>query len=331
MTSIGQQPTVASRTEAVHLRILAPGNNWIRVGALIALGLTGYYSRLGPSSTTAVVSGETGPLILQGPELVSNGSYDIAITTPTWCGEMAAQGSGLFDARPLPIRLLAVLPHDDRLVLAVRADSGITSIPQLVAEQRPLRLSTPPLEWNHPASVVADRVLRAYGASLSDLVSWGGQILRDRPRRQLVELEEPVDPVFEAIFDEAIMSPRWTRIFNRYPMRLLDIDPVVVAELEAEGYRAATVEPGRLPGVNYRVNTIDFSGWAVICRADLPDDVAYHTVAAIDEQKEAIRGSFPAHNSPLTADIDLRAFDPGATSIPLHLGAAAYYSEIRPR
>ncbi len=309
----------------VHLRILAPGANWIKVGSLIALGLDGYYSKLPKGSTVAVVTGDPGPSCTDAPRLVAEGQYDMAITTPAWYGQMAGEGRGLFD-HALPLRALAVLPHDDRLVIAVREETGITSLRELVARRLPLRVSTPAPEMRHPAGIMADYVLRAYGASLADIERWGGQILRDRPRNQNHPDAAPVDPSFDVILDEAIMTRRWQRIFSQYRMRVLPIDEEVLDEFVSWGARRGVIPAGRLPGLTEDIPTLDFSGWLLFCRADLPYEIAYLTIQAIEEQHEAIEALFQDPFAGLTGPIDLTCIcrDIG---LPLHPGAESYYRE----
>jgi hypothetical protein len=167
-------------SEALDIKILSSGGNWMRIGALLAVGMDGYYSKLPKGST------------------VAEGKYHMGITTPVFYGQMAGEGRGLFNEK-LPLRALAAFPHDDRLVMAVQEGTGITSLSELVDRKPALRVSTPPLESRHPACVVADEVLKAYGASFEKIQSWGGTILQDRPRNQQTA-PVPVDPSFDAIF-----------------------------------------------------------------------------------------------------------------------------------
>ena len=312
----------------IHLRLLAPGNNWSRVGAHVSLGLTGYYSRLGEGSTVSVVSGDTGPLATDSPRLVATGEYDMGLLTPVWYGAMAGEGTGFFD-HPLPLRALAVFPHDDRLVMAVREETGITSLRQLVESKPALKISMPPPEWRHPATIVIEEVLRAYGASVALLEEWGGEVLHDRPRTQSFAYGvavEPIDPRFDAVFDEAVMSLRWQQIHDRYALRILPIDEDVLASLESRGFRRNVIRAGHWPQLDEDIPTIDFSGWLLFCRADLPDEVAYQTIAAIDEQRTAIHSIFPLAGSPLTSEVEIVEMCKN-TGLPLHPGAARYYDE----
>lgn len=309
----------------IDLKILGPGQNWLKIGSMLALGLDGYYSPLPKGSTVSVVTSDPGPTCTDAPCLVAEGRYHMAITTPAWYGRMAMEGRGFFE-RPLPIRAIAAFPHDDRLVFAVKEETGIRSLRQLVDEQRPLKVSTPTPEMRHPAGIVADEVLKLYGGSLAHIERWGGKILRDRPRNQNAPGSVPVDPGFDAIFDEAIMTNRWKRLTESYELRFLPVDEDVLGELTARGMKRGTLARGRFRGVETDVPALDFSGWLLFCHAELPDELAYLTAAALEEQIENIHALFPDPSSGLTGRIEMseacRAVD-----MPLHPGAEAYYRE----
>src|SRR5437870_1915624 len=152
--------------DPTEIRILCAGGNWMRIGALLALGMDGYYSKLPKGSTVAAVTGDPGSSCNDAPRLVAEGKYHMAITTPIFYGQMAGEGRGLFDEK-LPLRALAAFPHDDRLIMAVREETGITSLRDLVDRQAPLKVSTPPPASRHPAAAVANDVLKAYWAALA--------------------------------------------------------------------------------------------------------------------------------------------------------------------
>lgn len=308
----------------VHLRLLTPGLNWMKIGALVALGLDGYYSLLPKGSTVAAVTSDPGPTCTDAPRLVAEGQYHMAISTPRWYPQMAGEGRGLFDT-PLPLKALAAFPHNDRLVMAVREETGITSLEELVERRAPLKISTTLPESRHPAGLVADLVLREYGSSLDDLQARGGEILRDRPRNQNSPTTAPVDPSFDAIFDEAIMTRRWIRIFEQYRMRVLPISDDVLDRFVARGFRRGVLEKGRWGVLAEDVPTLDFSGWVLFCHADIPDEVAYLTIRGLDEQAKAIEGLFDPYSG-LTGPIDLKEACRD-TGLPLHPGAERYYRE----
>jgi uncharacterized protein len=311
-------------SEAVHIRMLTPGQNWMKIGALLAIGLDGYYSQLPKGSTVAAITSDPGPTATDAPMLVASGEYHMGISTPTFYLKMAGDGRGLFD-QPLPLKALASFPHDDRLVMAVREETGITSLRELVESRRPLKVSSPLPESRHPAGVVSDLVLKAYGASIADLQAWGGTILADRPRNQNAPGVVPVDPGFDAIFDEAIMTRRWKTLMDTYRMRILPIDDDVLAQFEQRGFPRGVIKAGHWPSLREDVPTIDFTGWVLFGHADLPEEIAYLTIRGLDEQKDAIRSLFDPISG-LTGPIVMTEACRN-TGLPLHPGAERYYRE----
>src|SRR4030081_1582258 len=103
----------------------------MRLGCHLALGLNGYYSELPKGSTISTTTQDPGPSLIEGPKMVADGRYHMAITTPSFVAQMAAEGRGFFDT-PLGLRALAAFPHDDRLVLAVREESDIQSVREII-------------------------------------------------------------------------------------------------------------------------------------------------------------------------------------------------------
>jgi hypothetical protein len=72
------------------------------------------------------------------------------------------------------------------------------------------------------------------------------------------------------------------------------------------------------------VPTLDFSGWPMVVRADMPDDVAY----ALCEAIEARRDLMPTDNYKPLDVAQLCANDEEAPrDVPLHPGAERFYGE----
>ena len=117
--------------------------------------------------------------------MVAAGAYHTGMTTPGWYGRLAFEGKPPF-AKPLPIRGLALFPHDDRMVFAVRKETGITSLREIRDRKIPLRYSIPTVIKSHPATWATDEVFGAYGFSRADLDAWGGVRSAIVPRRRAI-------------------------------------------------------------------------------------------------------------------------------------------------
>lgn len=308
----------------IDLKMIGGGRNWMDLSAKIALGLTGYYSPLPKGSTVSVATFDPGIASMRSPLLVAQGRYQMAITTPHWYVRLAAEGRPPFKKR-LPLKALAVFPHDDRMVFAVQKRLGIRSFSDLRERKYPLKVSTVPPRNEHPALWGALTVLKAHGLSLTDFEKWGGKLLADRPRHINSPDAKVATPGFDAVFDEAIMTRRWKRLSEENDLVYLPIEPAARAKLEKAGWTIDVIAKGRLRGADMDVPAVDFSGWVLFCNAKLPKEIAYLTVAAIEEQKRDIEELFPAPFPPMTGPVDMRQL--AKTPIALHPGAEAYYRE----
>jgi TRAP-type uncharacterized transport system substrate-binding protein len=321
----------------IEVKILAAGSNWLKVGGMLALGLTGYYSPLPKGSTVSVHTGHTGVMCLEGPRLVDQGVYHFGITTPTWLIRTAAEGRGGFGfaEKPLRLRSLAAFPHFDQLALAVRKDLGITSVRQLKEQKVPLRISTAPTHVDHPVGWVLDALFAEYGFAIEDFERWGGAVVYGDRQPNFMEKvpEGRRDRVsamkagaLDAVFDEALMTVPWKQVADSVDLTFLPIERDVLQSLERKyGMRAAVIPKGSLRGVNGDVPTIDFAGWVLYCHQDLPDRLAYLMLAGLEQQTVQIESLFQPGQG-LTAKIDVSTMWRGL-DLPLHPGAEKYYKE----
>jgi uncharacterized protein len=307
--------------ESREYRFLMPGHNWITIGSMLGLGLAGYNSPLPKGSSVALVMSDPGIMCMEGPAIVGRGEADVCMTTPTWYGEAAYSGKWDFDG-PQNVKAIATFPHDDRLAFAVRAETGIRSLHDLREKKYPLRVAIPASRQLHPAGIIAEEALAQYGITLRDLEAWGGAVL---PRISLSGTGPIVDPTFDAVFDEAIMTRRWYQLADEHNLRFLPLDEEVLAHFERRGIQRGTIAKGRLRGVDEDVPALDFTGWVLLARGDLPDEFTYLLTRVLDEQKDAIRGLFGPQTG-LTGPIDL-AQSARELKMPLHPGAATYYRE----
>ena len=56
--------------------------------------------------------------------------------------------------------------------------------------------------------------------------------------------------------------------------------------MKALGYRAALLSKSHFTGLDENIPTLDFSGWPMIVRADMPNDVAYALCEAIEMRRQ---------------------------------------------
>ena len=256
---------------------------------------------------------------------VAEGKYSLAWVNPSVLLTMAYRGKGPFRRR-LPLRTVAVFPSYDVMGFAVHESTGITSLAQIKKDRFPLKLSTRivtpnALRENSTMFTVA-AVMKAAGFTFADLRNWGGKIyLASRPsdpvRRESIE-----KGAVNAIFDEGIKS--WARTALENGFHFLPVEGAVLKTMVAMGYRPTLMPKSRFHGMTEDAATIDFSGWPMIVRADMPDETAYAICEAIERRKEAI----PTDNYKPLEMAQLCANDEEAPyDVPLHKGAARFYRE----
>jgi len=261
------------------------------------------------------------------PEIqaVADGECSLAWVNPSVLLTMAYRGTGPFRKR-LPLRTIAVFPSYDVMGFAVHQSTGITSLSQIKKDRYPLKLSTrivtpSALKENSTMFTIAT-VMRAAGFSMADLRKWGGKIhLAPRPsapvRRESIE-----NGTVNAIFDEGIKS--WARTALDNGFRFLPVEGTVRKTMVAMGYRPVVMAKSRFQGLAEDVTALDFSGWPMIVRADMPDDIAYALCEAIENRKESI----PTDNYKPLDIAQLCANDEEAPyDVPLHPGAKRFYRE----
>jgi hypothetical protein len=209
---------------------------------------------------------------------------------------------------------------------AVHESTGITSLAQIKKERFPLKLSTRLVSQNalreNSTMFTVAAVMKAAGFTFADLRKWGGKIhLASRPsdpvRRENIE-----KGTVNAIFDEGIKS--WARTALENGFRFLPIDGAVLKKMVAMGYRPTDMSKSRFPGMAKDVTTLDFSGWPMIVRADMPDELAYAICEAIEQRKDVIPTDNykPLEMAQLCANDEETPYD-----VPLHKGAARFYRE----
>jgi len=256
---------------------------------------------------------------------VAEGKISLAWINPSVAATLAFKGKGPF-SKPLPIRTLAVFPSYDVVGFAVRAATGVTSLPEIKQKKVPLRLSTGQTTKralsHSPTMFTVTAVMRAAGFTLADIKRWGGKIQSvSRPshpdRRAAID-----NGTIDAVFDEGIKS--WGQTALDQGFYYLPVEGQVLERLTAMGYRRSVVPKSRFQGMNEDVNTVDFSGWPMVVRADMPEEVAYALCESIAARKDLIP---PDNYKPLDV-AQLCADDEEAPrGVPFHHGAERFYRE----
>lgn len=252
---------------------------------------------------------------------VADGSVTLGIVNPSAVLGLACRGVPPFRG-PLPLRAIAVIPSEDQLVLAVRRQTGLTTIDDLVQQKMPLRVSLRG-QRDHSVHLVLDHVLQVAGCSLADLRDWGGSVGYDEglPARG-DRLARALSGEVDAIFDEAAGS--WFPDAVAGGMVPLRIPAPALDRLKSWGYRRTWLRKDAFPGLEADVETVDFSGFAVFIRQDAPDDLVRQVCAALHARRDRITDQ--SGNSVDVAEM-VGASAGAPLDVPLHPAAAAFWQE----
>lgn len=298
---------------------------WWHLAGWLTEALVGFGAPLLPDRRVAVVT----PLRLQAarrnPIDVAEGRLDVAFTTPSVTAAMAVAGVGLYGHRYDGLRAIASYPHDDFLVFAVDSAIGVRSFDDVTG--RPLRLATGRGSDDGDHDVVtyaAEQVLRRHGSSYAQLREWGGSVAFAQSPHIGAKLM--LEGEADAYFQEAQSAPFWRQLADSRDVVFLPVPEDTIASLSELGFRRAEIPAGHYRGVDEPVPTIDFTGWLLFCREDLPAEVAYALARAVDETRPRVEAGDAVVRAPLTLPIDpVRLY--GETVLPLHEGAEAYARE----
>jgi len=305
------------RTITLHMQGDWGAMNLHRVCGWLSMELA---DRCGPGTRMAIWNGRG---FVDNVHAVGQREVDVALVTPAAFARAALRGAGVYAGGGHPdLRALGVVPQRDRLVVGISRRWGISSFAQLRSKRPALRLATSFDDGINHVGLAAREVL---GRSGVDIERWGGSYLRDeRPFETLAHLAEGRA---DAVVHEAVMLPAWQEIGA--DLHFLPVEEPVLAELADElGWPDAHLPAGYFPGAP-ELHTLDFSDFLLVCRADLPDDVAYAIAWVLGETRGVLERQYahiPPERSPVTYPLDPIAI--GTTPIPLHPGAARYYDAL---
>ncbi|MFZ9500849.1 MAG: TAXI family TRAP transporter solute-binding subunit [Beijerinckiaceae bacterium] len=250
---------------------------------------------------------------------VAKGAVDMAFVNPSALLTQAYRGTGLF-TRPLPLRIIASYPSVDRFVIAMRKGLGFKSLHDVKAARYPLRVSLRE-DPTHSTLVLVSQLLAHYGMSVADIESWGGAIVPAGPPNDKRRMAGVFDGTLDAVFDEGISL--WLDDALANGMELLPLEADAFETLSRIGWRKVQLKTGRFAHLP-SYEAVDFSGWPLYARADLPDDVAYKICGAFRARHEYM----PWEEGTAEGVDDIGRETPATPmDVPLHPGAERWYRE----
>jgi len=260
--------------------------------------------------------GGTGPALLVGKK-----KYSFGFGNPVGLSAMAYLGRGFYKKK-IPLRAIGVFPTWDRLIFAVRKDTGIQSLEEIAKKKYPLRISTRRRGKLQTTIYAIEEMLKAYGMSYRDIEKWGGKIMEapnpSGPERRYAIQSGTAD----AVFDEGVKS--WGPTALDAGMRFLPIDERAARHMAKIGFPSAMLTHAHYAQLEGDIRCVDFSGWTFFCHADLPATIAYHMAKAVDLCYKQIPVDH-FDKRPMTMGEFCRGGEAGQLNIPLHPGAKKYY------
>jgi TRAP-type uncharacterized transport system substrate-binding protein len=261
----------------------------------------------------------TGAAVLA--EAVCRGDVELAFVNPSAMLTQAYRGVGIFD-KPLPVRIVACYPSWDRAVCVVHPRTGITSLAQIKEKKIPLKLSLRE-EVDHSTRVLTDQLFSLYGFSLADLESWGATFQYVGPPGDMRRIRAMEAGEIDAILDEGISHNEWFERSLAAGWQTVEIEPEIRKQLGELGWRTVVIPKGRYPHLDHDYTCLDFGGWPMYTRADLPDDDAYTMVAALADRVDEV----PWEDGFLGIGQTGQETDATPLDVPLHPGAERWYRE----
>ncbi len=162
-----------------------------------------------------------------------------------------------------------------------------------------------------------DTVLRYYGFTSKDVVSWGGKILTGNALLR--------NPNFDVIMGIGVLANypeggMWYEMTQKKDLGFLPVPQPLREQFVRENGGVLVNLPFRyMRGVGDEpVPTVGFSGINVYGRDDLPEGFVYDVAKSLDEKRDLIRWT----NQPFSYDPMTVADGRG---VPLHQGAIEYY------
>jgi uncharacterized protein len=262
--------------------------------------------------------GGTGPALL-----VDRKKIDFGFGNPVGLSAMAYLGCGFYKKK-IPLRAIGVFPTWDRLIFAVRKETGIESLEDIKKQKYPLRISTRRRGKLQTTVYAIEEVLKAYGMNFRDIERWGGKIFEaaspsSKDRRDHIQSGKA-----QAVFDEGVKS--WGNLALGAGMRFLPINDGAARHMEKLGFPRAMLTRKHYPKLDRDIPCVDFSGWTLFCRTNLPAAIAYNMAKAVDLCYKQIPVDH-FDKRPMTMREFCRGGEAGQLNIPLHPGAMKYFRE----
>ncbi len=227
----------------------------------------------------------------------------------------AYQGAGAYsrDAPRKNLRMIARIQSPTYLIVAARAELGITDLGQIRQKRWPVRILT-------SAGNQATGVLAYYGLTRESIESAGGHFGAGMAAEERKNFDIAIG---EGTLVNAPEFNMWYEISQKFELTYLQLPDDLLAKVAKDAeMEPATIPDGLLRGIDHPIRSVAHSGIVIYGRTDTPDDFAYTVARAMDEHQDLLQWTLLGFSYNLQNVWT-------AYEIPLHSGAARYYRERR--
>lgn len=209
------------------------------------------------------------------------------------------------------LRLIANIQDPSYVLVAAKAESGITDLAQVRQKRWPVRILL--------AGIGADstRILAYYGLTKEAVEAAGGRVGRSAEDREQFDVVVGGAGVMTTAPEWSI----WTEISQKFSLTFLRLPDDLLDTLARDGEQERGIIPvGLYRGVVTPIPTVVRTGTVIYGRDDMPDDFAYIVAKAMDEQQQLLQWKH------LNFSYNVHTVWKGY-EVPVHPGAARYYKE----
>jgi TRAP transporter TAXI family solute receptor len=252
------------------------------------------------------------PEILAPRNVPGLGAVDFGVTSAGSVWSAYRGVGGYANEKPKTnLRLIANIQAPSYLIVAARAELGITDLSQIKQKRWPVKILA------RGTGAMDEAVLAYYGLSKKSIEDAGGRVTAATADRK------DFDVIIHSGGNMAT-APEWvvwSEVSQNFDLNFIQLPDDLLAKLAKDNEQDRGLIPiGLYRGIVRPIRTVVRTGQVIYGRADMPDDFAYTVAKAMDEHQDLLQWShlyFSYNIHTVWKDF----------GVPLHPGAARYYKE----
>jgi uncharacterized protein len=225
----------------------------------------------------------------------------------------AYKGTGMYakDKPRTNLRLIANIQDPSYVLVAAKAETGITDLSQIRERRWPVRILVAGIGGD------ATSILAHYGLSREIIQAAGGRVGNTAEDRETFDVVIGGGGPMTTAPEWSV----WTEISQKFKLTFIGLPDELLARLAKDGEQErGTIPAGLYRGVDRPIPTVVRTGTVIYGRTDMPDDFAYTVAKAMDEQQQLLQW----RHLPFSYNVHTVW---NGYEVPLHPGAARYYRE----